>query len=63
MGGQQIYQIPAGREINEIMWYTRAELNESFIDPFLGAFGGSVVEWEWVVRVDLLKWEFKVLIS
>ncbi len=36
----QIYQIPAGREINEIMWYQRAELNEAFIDPFLGAFGG-----------------------
>ena len=38
--GTQIYQIPAGREINEVLWYTRAELNESFIDPFLGAFGG-----------------------
>ena len=38
--GTQIYEIPAGREINEIMWYSRAELNESFIDPFLGAFGG-----------------------
>ena len=38
--GTQIYPIPAGREINEIMWYSRAELNESFIDPFLGAFGG-----------------------
>ena len=36
----QIYKIPAGREINEIMWYSRAELNESFIDPFLGGFGG-----------------------
>jgi len=36
----QIYEIPAGREINEILWYSRAELNESFIDPFLGAFGG-----------------------
>jgi len=36
----QIYQIPAGREINEVLWYSRAELNESFIDPFLGAFGG-----------------------
>jgi len=40
VNNQQMYQIPAGREINEIMWYTRAELNESFIDPFLGAFGG-----------------------
>ena len=37
---QQIYEIPAGREINEILWFTRAELNESFIDPFLGPFGG-----------------------
>jgi len=36
----QIYEIPAGREINEILWFSRAELNESFIDPFLGAFGG-----------------------
>ena len=37
---QQIYTIPAGREINEVLWYTRAELNEAFIDPFLGGFGG-----------------------
>jgi len=36
----QIYEIPAGRELNELLWYTRAELNESFIDPFLGPFGG-----------------------
>ncbi len=37
---QQIYQIPAGREINEIMWYSRPELNEMLVDPFLGGFGG-----------------------
>ena len=37
---QQIYQIPANREINEIMWYSRPELNEMLIDPFLGGFGG-----------------------
>jgi hypothetical protein len=37
---QQMYEIPAGRELNELLWYTRAELNESFIDPFLGPFGG-----------------------
>ena len=36
----QIYQIPANREINEVLWFTRAELNEMLIDPFLGAFGG-----------------------
>ena len=38
--GRQVYQIPAGREINEVLWFTRAELNEMLIDPFLGAFGG-----------------------
>jgi hypothetical protein len=37
---QQMYEIPAGRELNELLWHTRAELNESFIDPFLGPFGG-----------------------
>jgi hypothetical protein len=37
---QQIYHIPKGRELNELLWYTRAELNESLIDPFMGGFGG-----------------------
>ena len=41
VGNQQVYQIPKYREINELMWYSRAELNESFIDPFLGGFGGG----------------------
>jgi len=38
--GQQTYVIPAGREINELLWFTRAELTDSIIDPFLGGFGG-----------------------
>jgi hypothetical protein len=38
--GQQMYVIPAGREINELLWFTRAELTDSIIDPFLGGFGG-----------------------
>lgn len=38
--GQQTYVIPAGREINELLWYKRAELTDSIIDPFLGGFGG-----------------------
>jgi len=37
---QQTYQIPAGREINELLWFTRAELYGSMADPFLGGFGG-----------------------
>ena len=37
---QQIYQIPANREINEVLWFTRPELNEMLIDPFMGGFGG-----------------------
>jgi hypothetical protein len=36
----QTYQIPAGREINELLWFTRAELTDSIVDPFLGGFGG-----------------------
>jgi hypothetical protein len=38
--GQQIYQIPAGREINELFWFTRATLSDSIVDPFIGGFGG-----------------------
>lgn len=38
--GQQRYVIPAGREINELLWFTRAELTDSIVDPFLGGFGG-----------------------
>ncbi len=37
---QQTYVIPAGREINELLWFTRAELSDSIVDPFLGGFGG-----------------------
>lgn len=38
--GKQTYVIPAGREINELLWFTRAELTDSIVDPFLGGFGG-----------------------
>jgi hypothetical protein len=37
---QQAYEIPAGREINEVLWFTRATLTDSVIDPFIGGFGG-----------------------
>jgi hypothetical protein len=39
-GGTQVYEIPAGREINELLWFTRAELNDAFVDPFMAGFGG-----------------------
>ncbi len=38
--GVQVYEIPAGREINELLWFTRATLTDSIVDPFLGGFGG-----------------------
>lgn len=38
--GQQIYEIPAGREINELLYFSRAELNDSIVDPYLGSFAG-----------------------
>jgi hypothetical protein len=41
---QQIYEIPANREINEVLWYSPAELNNPMFDPWsfgaLGAGGG-----------------------
>ena len=35
---QQIYEIPAGREINEVLWFSPTELNNMLFDPW--AFGG-----------------------
>lgn len=38
---QQIYEIPAGREINELLWFTPAELNNFLFDPWtFGGLGG-----------------------
>jgi hypothetical protein len=40
VANQQIYEIPAGREINEILWFARSELDAAYFDPFMGGFGG-----------------------
>ena len=41
---QQVYEVPANREINEVLWYSPAELNNAMFDPWsfgaLGAGGG-----------------------
>jgi hypothetical protein len=41
---QQIYEIPAGREINEVLWFSPTELNNIFVDPwsFGGIAGGGI---------------------
>lgn len=39
-GNTQTYVVPAGREINELLWFSRAELTDSMANPFLGGFGG-----------------------
>jgi len=38
---QQIYEVPAGREINELLWFSRSELDAAYFDPFMGGFGGA----------------------
>lgn len=39
---QQIYEIPAGREINELLWFTPNALNNILFDPWsFGALGGA----------------------
>lgn len=35
---QQIYEIPANRELNEVLWFTPATMNNMLFDPW--AFGG-----------------------
>jgi hypothetical protein len=40
VAGQQIYEIPAGREVNELLWFARSELDAAYFDPFMGGFGG-----------------------
>lgn len=41
----QMYQIPAHREINEVLWFTPSTIDQSFMDPMLGmwsnGFGGA----------------------
>ena len=37
---QQIYEIPRGRELNEVLWFSRSELDAAYFDPFMGGFGG-----------------------
>lgn len=39
--GVQMYEIPAGREINEVLWYTPSALDQAMIDPFLGVYNNS----------------------
>ena len=40
--GQQIYEVPANREINELLWFTPSELNNLLFDPWtFGALGGA----------------------
>ena len=42
VNNQQIYEIPAGREINELLWYSPAEENNMLFDPWsFNTFGGA----------------------
>ena len=39
--GQQLYEIPANRELNELLWFTPAELTNILFDPWsFGVMGG-----------------------
>ena len=44
VSNQQIYEIPAGREINEVLWFTPPTLNNILVDPwsFGGLAGGGI---------------------
>jgi hypothetical protein len=41
VANQQIYEIPANREVNELLWFTPSELTNILFDPWsFGALGG-----------------------
>jgi hypothetical protein len=44
VANQQIYEIPAGREINEVLWFSPTEMNNLLVDPwsFAGLGGGGI---------------------
>ena len=47
----QHYIIPAGREINEVMWETPPEIDQGLIDPFaLSAWSPGMVGWSYLGR-------------
>lgn len=39
--GQQVYQIPAGREINEVLWYTPSEIRRALVSSSGAAYYGN----------------------
>jgi len=40
---QQVYEIPAGRELNELLWFSPATLNTTIADPWsFGGVGGGI---------------------
>lgn len=40
--GQQVYEIPANRELNELLWFTPSEMNNLLFDPYsFGGIGGG----------------------
>jgi hypothetical protein len=40
--GQQVYEVPSGREINELLWFTPSELTNIMFDPWsFGVMGGT----------------------
>ena len=42
VANQQIYEIPAGREINEVLWFSPTEMNNLLVDPWsFGGLGGG----------------------
>lgn len=38
--GRQVYEIPAGREINEVLWFTPSSMNQALLSTYGGISGG-----------------------
>lgn len=47
----QVYQIPANREINEVLWFTPAHIDQGLIDPFaVSNWGAGAFGWNYMGR-------------
>jgi hypothetical protein len=50
-GDVQVYSLPANREINEVLWFTPAHIDQGLIDPMaVSNWGASAFGWNYMGR-------------
>jgi hypothetical protein len=62
---QQVYTIPKDREVNEVLWFTPAMLDQGIIDPFATTnWGSSAFGWQFMGRpAQYMQPTYSILLS